>query len=149
MEQGYGGWSRRPSAGWGEQALPRVRHPEGAGWGLRPSAVTTVRPSREVAGARARRSLDCGAVSLIVLRADWPAAPEEVGRAQRANAAAGFGGRLGASGMFLPLGAGEAARPAERAGAGPFFPFRRRHKMAALGAEPRPELVGCEAFFPG
>ncbi|ELK02933.1 A-kinase anchor protein 8 [Pteropus alecto] len=100
MEQGYGGWSRRPSAGWGEQSLPRVRHPEGAGWGLRPSAVTTVRPSREVAGARARRSLDCGAVSLIVLRADWPAAPEEVGRAQRANAAAGFGGRLGASGAY-------------------------------------------------
>lgn len=31
MDQGYGGWSRRPSVGWGEQGLPRVRHTQGAG----------------------------------------------------------------------------------------------------------------------
>lgn len=104
------------------------------------------RPERWPEHARAAHWT--AAPSPPVLRADWPTAPGELGRAQRANAVAGFGGRLGASGMFLPLGAGGAARPAERAAPGPFLPFRRRHKMA-LGAEPRLELVGREALFPG
>lgn len=73
--------------------------------------------------------------------AHWTAAPslprrfmwigrlrlKKAGGAWRATAAAGFGGRLGRPGPFLPLSPGGADRTTRA----PAFLFTRRHKMAA------------------
>lgn len=103
-----------------------------AGRGLQRSAVTPTRPSGEEAGARARCSLDLGAVAPGALRADWPARLGEAGGVWRADAAAGFGGRLGLSRPFLPLGRGEAG-PVDPAARRPAFPFGRPQNGGARG----------------
>lgn len=100
-----------------------------AGRGLRPNAVTTTRPCGEATGARARRSLDCGAVALAALYVDWPAVPEEGGRGLAGHRCGGLRGAPRAAGtVFAPQS--WPGRPHAR---GPAFLFRRRHKMAAPG----------------
>lgn len=81
---------------------------------------------------RARCSLDLGAVAPGALHADWPARLEEAGGVWRADAAAGFGGRLGLSWPFLPLSPGEAG-PVDPAARRPAFPFGRPQNGGARG----------------
>lgn len=136
MEQGYGGSFGWLSAGWGGQALPGQRSHccvEGRGPGPTPergySSPTQRRGGR---GARARCSLDLGAVTPGSLRADWPARLEEAGGVWRADAAAGFGGRRGLSWPFLPLIPGEAG-PVDPAARRPAFHFGRPQNGGARG----------------
>lgn len=68
------------------------------------------RPCGETAGTRAHRSLVLGAVAPGSLRADWSSGPEGAVGARRADAAAGFWGRLGPSRRLLPQDLAEPGR---------------------------------------
>lgn len=121
-----------------------------AGRGLHPSAVTAVRPCGEAAGARARSLLDLGPVAPGALRADWPTGPEEVGRFRRADAAAGFGGRLRRLGQFQFLNPGGVGRALRILAASRLaVPFGRRHKMAAPGGGAMARVCGARGLRPG
>lgn len=119
-----------------------------AGRGLHPSAVTAVRPCGEAAGARARSLLDLGPVAPGALRADWPTGPEEVGRFRRADAAAGFGGRLRRLGQFqfLITPAGLAGPCGSSPLAGLLSLLEDATKWRRRGAELWREFVGRGVF---
>lgn len=152
MEQGYGG----SYGSWVQcrecrrfPGKPPLRGPQGRGPRLSP--VPAARSSGEANRARARRSLDCGAVAPATLRADWMAVPEEAGGVRRPDAGMGFRGRLGPSGRFLTLSLGGSNRLAHRARAHPpaDFPFGRRHKMAAPGGGATLRARGAQSPLPG
>lgn len=136
MEQGYGGSSGWLNAGWRQTGAPSATQ-LGLRRGPRTRAYSVARllqpdSRRGGRGARARCSLDLGAVAPGALRADWSARLEEAGGVWRADAAAGFGGRLGLSWPFLPFSPSEAGPvyPAARRLA---FPFRRPQNGGARG----------------
>lgn len=151
MEQGYGG----SYGSWVQcsecrrfPGKPPLRGPQGRGPRLSP--VPAARSSGEADRARARRSLDCGAVAPATLRADWMAVPEEAGGVRRPDAGMGFRGRLGPSDRFLTLSLGGSNRLAHRARAHPpaDFPFGRRHKMAAPGGGATLRARGAQESSP-
>lgn len=152
MEQGYGGsygsWVQCRE-GRRFPGKPPLGGPQGPGPRL--SAVTAARSCGEADWARARRSLDCGAVAPAALRADWMAVPEEAGGVRRPDAGMGFRGRLGPSGRFLTLSLGGLNRLAHRARAHrpADFPFARRHKMAAPGGGATVRARGAQSSLSG
>lgn len=144
MEQGYGGLYGRPSARWGGRcclgtpcrglragAYARMRLPQLGRAERRPqharAAHWTAAPSL---------SRRCMGIGRLCLR--------KAGGAWRATAAAGFGGRLGRPGPFLPLSPGRADRTAR----GPAFLSEDATKWRRQGAESRSALVGRGVLFP-
>lgn len=120
----------RTGAAWATQPLLRrgLRARIYAGTRLLQPDPGERRPGR----ARARCSLDLGAVTPGSLRADWPARLKEAGGVWRADAAAGFGGRRGLSWSFQPLIPGEAG-PVDPAARRPAFHFGRPQNGGAQG----------------